>query len=85
MFFLYFFVYFFYVFLSLLLQCKIANSTLLSLLSFSYFITPYDAQAFSSFSALILVGNGAFWYCHTKQATSEMFVETVMQYYIRLG
>ena len=50
-----FFIYsFFYVFfLSLLVQCKIANSTLLSLLSFSYFITPYDAQASSAFSALI--------------------------------
>ena len=56
------FIYFFYVFLcfyffifflSLLLQCKFANSTLLSLLSFSYFITPYDAQASSAFSALI--------------------------------
>ena len=41
-------------FLSLLLQCKFANSTLLSLLSFSYFITPYDAQASSAFSALII-------------------------------
>ena len=49
-----FFIYFFYVFfLSLLLQCKFANSTLLSLLSFSNFITPYDAQASSAFSALI--------------------------------
>ena len=45
---------FIYLFiLSLLLQCKFANSTLLSLLSFSYFITPYDAQASSAFSALI--------------------------------
>ena len=42
--------------LSLLLQCKFANSTLLSLLSFSYFITPYDAQASSAFSALIFIG-----------------------------
>ena len=51
-----FFIYlfFFYVFLSLLLQCKFASSTLLSLLSFSYFITPYDAQASGAFSALIL-------------------------------
>ena len=40
--------------MSLLFQCKIANSTLLSLLSFSYFITPYDAQASSAVSALIL-------------------------------
>ena len=47
------FIFFFYVFLSLLLQCKFANSTLLSLLSFSNFITPYDAQASSAFSALI--------------------------------
>ena len=31
-----------------------ANSTLLSLLRFSYFITPYDAQASSLFSALII-------------------------------
>ena len=42
-------------FLSLSLQCKFANSTLLSLLSFSYFITPYDAQASSAFSALIFL------------------------------
>ena len=42
-----------FFFLSLLLECKFANSTLLSLLSFSYFITPYDAQASSAFSALI--------------------------------
>ena len=47
------FIFFFYVFLSLLLQCKFANSTLLSILSFSNFITPYDAQASSAFSALI--------------------------------
>ena len=52
-FFIYFF--FFYVFLSLLLQCKFANSTLLSILSFSNFITPYDAQASSAFSALIFI------------------------------
>ena len=49
---------FFMFFLSLLLQCKFANSTLLSLLSFSYFITflllLYDAQASSAFSALII-------------------------------
>ena len=32
-----------------------ANSTLLSLLSFSCFITPYDAQASSAFSALIVI------------------------------
>ena len=31
-----------------------ANSTLLSLLSFSYFITSYAAQASCAFSALIL-------------------------------
>ena len=48
-----FFLFIFLCFLSLLLQCKFANSTLLSLLSFSYFITPYDAQASSAFSALI--------------------------------
>ena len=48
-----FFIYFFF-FLSLLLQCKFANSTSLSLLRFSYFITPYDAQASSAFSALIM-------------------------------
>ena len=29
-------------FLSLLLQCKFVNSTLMSPLSFSYFITPYE-------------------------------------------
>ena len=54
--------------MSLLLQCKFANSTLLSLLSFSYFITPYDAQASSAFSALIELGRShnelsqVFWY-----------------------
>ena len=47
-----FFMFFFFFFLSLLLQCKFANSTLLSLLSFSYCIIPYDAQASSAFSAL---------------------------------
>ena len=53
-----FFIYsFFMFFLSLLLQCKFANSTLLSLLSFSDFITPYDAQASSAFSALIYILN----------------------------
>ena len=44
-----------FFFFSFLLQCKFANSTLLSLLSFSYFITPYDAQASSAFSALIYI------------------------------
>ena len=44
--------YFFYV-LSLVLQYKFANATLVSLLSFSYFITPYDVQASNAFSALI--------------------------------
>ena len=48
---------FFGFFLSLFLQCKFANTTLLSLLSFSYFITPYDAQASSAFSALININN----------------------------
>ena len=55
-FFLFFlFIFFLCFFLSLLLQCKFANSTLLSLLSFSNFITPYDAQASSAFSALIFI------------------------------
>ena len=34
-----------------------ANSTLLSLPRFSYFITPYDARASSAFSALIFSVN----------------------------
>ena len=56
-FFIIFFQFFFYVFvLSFLLQCKFANSTLLSLLRFSYCFTPYDAQASSTFSALINSG-----------------------------
>ena len=55
-FFLFFlFIFFMFFFLSLLLQCKFANSTLLSLLSFSNFITPFDAQASSAFSALIFI------------------------------
>ena len=49
-----YFIYF--IFFSLLLQCKFANSTLLSLLRFTYFITPYDAQASSALSALITKG-----------------------------
>ena len=55
------------VFLSLLLQCKFANSTVLPLLSFSYFITPYDAQASSAFSALIpylSAFSGIIWFAH---------------------
>ena len=52
--FLFIFFLCFFIFLLLLLQCKFANSTLLSLLRFSYFITPYDAQAFSAFSVLII-------------------------------
>ena len=54
LFLLLFFFIFLCFFLSLLLQCKFANSTLLPLLRVSYFITPYDAQASSAFSALIL-------------------------------
>ena len=57
---LFFFLSFLVFFLSLLLQCKLANSTLLSLLSFSYFITPYDAQASSAFSALIIFSSYKF-------------------------
>ena len=53
--------FFFMFFLSLLLQCKFAISTLLPLLSFSYFMTPYDAQASSAFSALINLG-GHLWF-----------------------
>ena len=51
-----FFLFIYLFILSLLLQCKFANSTLLSLLSFSNFITHYDAQASSAFSALIQEG-----------------------------
>ena len=58
-FFYYFVIIFFMFFLSLLLQCKFANSTLLSPLRFSYFIIPYDAQASSAFSALIMISAGA--------------------------
>ena len=54
-FFDFFSLFIFYVFLSLLLQCKFANLALLSLLGFSYFITPYDAQASSAFCALIFL------------------------------
>ena len=43
-----------FTFLSILLQC---NLTLLSLLRFSYFITPYDAQTSSAFSALSILCN----------------------------
>ena len=55
------FIFCVFFFLSLLLQCKFANSTLLSLFSFSYFITPYDAQASSAFSALIKYCKGQYF------------------------
>ena len=48
--FFHFFFFFFFFFCHFYFS---ANSTLLSLLRFSYFITPYDAQASSAFSALI--------------------------------
>ena len=67
-FFFFDFLYFFYVFfLSLLLQCKFANLTLLSLLSFSCFITPYYVQASSAFSALIIIRRHIckLWDCST--------------------
>ena len=38
---------------------------------------------FLALSAIFLVGNGAFWNCHIKEATLEMFV--FMQYNNRLG
>ena len=64
-------------FLSLLLQCKFANSTLLSLLSFSDFITPYDAQASSAFSALILtVTAQSNHFLHSKAINKHFQVET---------
>ena len=47
-----FFMFFIFVIIITVQICKF-NSWLLSLLSFSYFITPYDAQASSAFSALI--------------------------------
>ena len=53
-----FLVFFLCFFLPLLLQFKFANSTLLSVLRFSSFITPYDAQASSAFSALIFNKGG---------------------------
>ena len=59
-----------FFFLSLLLQCRLANSTLLSLLSFSYFITPYDAQASSAFSALIFVVVVLLFYVNGKHLRS---------------
>ena len=61
--------FFFFFFLSLFLQCKFANSALLSLLSFSCFITPYDAQASSAFGALIL-----YSLVHTHQETASVYI-----------
>ena len=40
--------FFFFMFFVIIITVKIANLTLLSLLRFSYFITPYDAQASSA-------------------------------------
>ena len=41
----------------------IANSTLLSLLRVSYFITPYDARASSAYSALNDIGHCTVLHC----------------------
>ena len=54
----------------------------------AYFVFTYVSMTatifyFKHFSAIFLVENGAFWNCHTKEATSEMFV--VMQYHNKLG
>ena len=49
--------------------CYNANSTLLSLLRFSYFIPPYDAQASSAFSALIT-------YATKRQKQTNVFNST---------
>ena len=68
-------------FLSLLLQCKFANSTILSLLSFSYFITPYDAQASSAFSALIFFLRSEFS-VNLKQI--KLILSTVIKSYFHL-
>ena len=53
--FFYFFIYLFLlmIFFVIIITVQICKSALLSLLSFSSFITPYDAQASSAFSALI--------------------------------
>ena len=56
-----------FLFFSLLLQCKFANSALLSLLSFSYFITPYDAQASSALTALIVLS-----YCKNARSLKTL-------------
>ena len=52
-----FFIYFFMLFLVIFITEQFANSTH-DLLSVSYFITPYDAQASSAFSALIKLWSG---------------------------
>ena len=52
-FFLIFFNVFFCFFFVSIITVQISHSTLLSLPRFSYFITPYDAQASSAFSSLI--------------------------------
>ena len=54
--FIYLFI-FFHVFCYYYYSANFENSTLLFLLSFSYFITPYDAQASSAFSALIFLSS----------------------------
>ena len=83
--FFFFFLFIFCVFfLSLLLQCKFANSTLLSLLSFSYFITPYDAQASSAFSALIYsVGPSIFHHLFFMKVV-EILIFCPYEFYLSL-
>ena len=51
---IYLFIYFIFFLIFFYRFYYSANSTLVSLLRFSYFITPYDAQASSALSALIL-------------------------------
>ena len=62
-------------FLSLLLQCKFANSTLLSLLRFSYFITPYDAQA----SSALIKSHIAFKAVIAESLRKTIFLKNLLQ------
>ena len=64
---LFFFYYFFLIFCYYYYS---ANSKLLSLLKFSYFITPYDAQASSAFSTLILCLSK----CKLHRITSKFYM-----------
>ena len=61
-----------------LIIITVQNSTLLSLLRFSYFLTPCDAQASSAFSALIILSH--LPELHVKRSDTRINVKAKQEY-----